>query len=498
MCGIVGAFGKQPGGLQTALKLLKHRGPDGHHHMQLGQAVLGHTRLAIVDVDGGHQPMADASGARWLICNGEIYNHPELRTRYDDYPFQTQADSEDILAVYAQHGQRTPQHLEGMYAFAIAQPQQIFLARDPLGIKPLYYAESDDAFYFASEIKALQHLDAPVQEFPPGTWYSSQRGFVRYYDLHQVAEERQAEASTATPAIDELRQRMQQSVSSHLMADVPVGVFLSGGLDSSIIAALMAQQIPELHSFSVGMAGSPDLHNARQVARYLGTQHHEHIYTVPQMIDALPRVIYHLESFDPALVRSAIANYFLARLARPFVKVILSGEGADELFSGYHYLKQFETGAALQQELVEITTELHNRNLQRLDRMTMAHGIEGRVPFLDRAFVEFAFELPIEQKMPDEQHIEKWMLRKAFEDLLPEAVVWRSKQKFAEGAGSAHVFQQLAESQISLQEFRAAAEEIFEEAGHWIRSREELYYYRIFRRFFPASVVPLVGFSRSL
>ncbi|MBN8635679.1 MAG: hypothetical protein J0M07_10195 [Anaerolineae bacterium] len=231
---------------------------------------------------------------------------------------------------------------------------------------------------------------------------------------------------------------------------------------------------------------------------HIGSTHHEEIYTEADMVAALPEVIYYLESFDPALVRSAVANYFLARLARQYVTVVLSGEGADELYSGYSYLKAFPTPQALERELLEITSELHNRNLQRLDRMTMAHGLEGRVPFLDRRFVEFSFTVPLELKLYGAEQVEKWVLRKAFEDLLPSEVVWRPKEKFAEGAGSAHVFARLAEQDISDEQFAQEIAHAREETGRLIRSKEELYYYRVFRRFFKASVVPLVGFSRSL
>jgi asparagine synthase (glutamine-hydrolysing) len=246
------------------------------------------------------------------------------------------------------------------------------------------------------------------------------------------------------------------------------------------------------------MENSADLQYARYTAKFLGTRHLEYVYTRQEMIDALRAVIYHLESFDPALVRSAIPNYFLAKLAGEHVKVVLSGEGADELFSGYAYLRQFQSHTALRQELTRITGELHNRNLQRLDRITMAHGLEGRVPFLDRAFIELAFRVPVEYKLYGTDNIEKWILRKAFEEHLPAEVVWRAKEKFSRGAGSAHIFEQIADYEISTAQFTLEQQEIFEETGHLIRSKEELYYYRIFRESFKASVTHLVGFSRSL
>jgi len=495
MCGITGASGTGWRGAQEALALLRHRGPDEQVITPFADGYLGHTRLAIVDVQGGHQPMSDASQAHWLICNGEIYNHPTLRSAYPDYPYKTTSDSEDILAVYQQHGDEVMQHLEGMYAFALRGEDDLFLARDPLGIKPLYYGRDGSTLYFGSEIKALQEVVAEIQEFPAGHAYSTQRGLWRWYNLEEAARQAKPDQRVSAAVV---RAQLEAAVHSHLMSDVPLGVFLSGGLDSSIIAAIVARELPNVHSFSVGMEGSRDLAFARDVARQIGTTHHEEIYTEQMMIDALPEVIYYLESFDPALVRSAVANYFLARLASKYVKVILSGEGADELYSGYSYLKRFETPAALERELLEITAELHNRNLQRLDRMTMAHGLEGRVPFLDRAFVEFSFTVPIELKLYGSDQIEKWVLRKAFEDLLPEAVVWRPKEKFAEGAGSAQVFARIASAEISDEQLARETTLIREETGHTIRSKEELYYYHIFRRHFKASAVPLVGFSRSL
>jgi asparagine synthase (glutamine-hydrolysing) len=246
------------------------------------------------------------------------------------------------------------------------------------------------------------------------------------------------------------------------------------------------------------LADSTDLQYARQAAQYLGTLHHEYVYTSAEMLAVLPDVIYHLETFDPSLVRSAIANYFLVRLAHEYVTVVLSGEGADELYAGYDYLKQFGVGDDLQRELVETTSELHNRNLQRLDRMTMAHGMEGRVPFLDVKFVELSLAVPIAQKVAGTPTIEKWVLRKAFEHLLPAEIVYRAKQKFAEGAGSARIIEQIAEAAIQNPQFAAEIEQVFEETGYHIQTKEELYYYRIFRRFFEAPITTLVGRSRSL
>lgn len=495
MCGITGAYGAVWQGEQAALDQLRHRGPDGQGITEFADGYLGHSRLAIVDVQGGQQPLADHTGTRWLVCNGEIYNHPQLRDRYSSYPYRTTSDSEDILAVYAQQGHALTAQLEGMYAFALRDGADLLLVRDPLGIKPLYFGRDGATLYFASEIKALQSVVKDIVEFPAGHGYSTRRGFWRYYSLEEDACYSLPNARI-TPA--DVRAELELAVRSHLMSDVPLGVFLSGGLDSSVISALVARELPKVHSFSVGMADSRDVAFARQVAQHIGSTHHEEIYTEADMIAVLPEVIYYLESFDPALVRSAVANYFLARLARQHVTVVLSGEGADELYSGYSYLKALPTPQALERELLEITSELHNRNLQRLDRMTMAHGLEGRVPFLDRRFVEFSFTVPLELKLYGTEQIEKWVLRKACEDLLPHDIVWRPKEKFAEGAGSAHVFARLAEQAISDEQFAQDVAHAREETGHLIRSKEELYYYHVFRRFFSAAVVPLVGFSRSL
>jgi asparagine synthase (glutamine-hydrolysing) len=493
MCGICGSYGADFADSAHMLEQLAHRGPDGQGAVFRHQTYLGHTRLAIVDVAGGQQPICDEHGWRWLVCNGEIYNHPQLRQQFADYPYKTSSDSEDILAVYEEFGVGTPRQLTGMFAFALLDDGELFLARDPLGIKPLYYGWRDDTLFFASEIKALYGVVDAVLEFPPGYWYSSRLGFVRYYDLQEIASQTQEPASPQM-----LHNYLRRSVESHLMADVRVGVFLSGGLDSSIIAALTREGISDLYSFAVGIESSPDLHYARHAADFLGTHHFEYIYTPAEMIAALPEVIYYLESFDPALVRSAIPNYFLARLASEHVTVILSGEGADELFSGYAYLKQFQDSGDLHQELTEITAELHNRNLQRLDRMTMAHSLEGRVPFLDTEFVEFAFQIPTEDKFSPGRDVEKWILRKAFEDALPEQIVWRTKEKFSKGAGSAYIVEHLVQEQITDAQFTLEAQQVFQETGHRIRSKEELYYYRIFQGFFDPSIIPLVGFSRSL
>lgn len=488
MCGIVGAYGAAPD-LKASLERITHRGPDGHDIVSRINSSLGHTRLAIIDIEGGDQPLKSADGRQWLICNGEIYNHMELRQSKHDYNFRTLSDSEVILALYEQHGTDAVQKLDGMFAFALVDEDRILLARDPLGIKPLYYGWKAETLYFASEIKALYNIVEEIKEFPPGHWYDSKTGFVRYYDVQKVAE--QSSQTPQRPTIKDIHHSLKKAVQKRLMSDVPVGVFLSGGLDSSIIAGLVSQSLPNVHSFSVGFHNSQDLAYARQVATYLGTHHHEYIYTIEDMLEALPSVIYHLESFDPSLVRSAIPNFFLARLARKYVTVVLSGEGADELYAGYSYLKQIGSDE-LTDELIAITDTLHSCNLLRCDRMAMAHGLEARVPFLDTEFIHLSFAVPNKEKIYGTQNIEKWALRKAFEGIIPDDVIWRVKEQFSKGAGSAYVFEELAETEITDSELKQATQEIYHKTGHMIYTKEELYYYRIFTQFFPVPITSLV------
>lgn len=490
MCGIVGAHGEKPN-LQKALGEIVHRGPDGKGITHRFKSTLGHTRLAIIDVEGGQQPMTNPQETRWLVCNGEIYNHADLRAKTPDYSYKTSSDNEVILALYEQHGAEMVRQLDGMFAFALVDGERLLLARDPLGIKPLYYGWDGDTIYFASEIKALRETVKTIEEFPPGHWYDSETGFTKYYDVVDVARQAIEQGQTTTPSFQDIQKSLERAVEKRLMSDVPLGVFLSGGLDSSIIAGLVAKRNKNVHSFAVGFEDSEDVGYARKVAEHLGTQHHEYIYTVEEMLEALPTVIYHLESFDPSLVRSAIPNYFLSRLASQYVTVVLSGEGADELYGGYHYFKRFN-GEELHIELAEVTNTLHSCNLLRCDRMSMAHSLEARVPFLDTDFINLSFAVPVEQKIYGQDEIEKWALRKAFEGIIPDEVIWRVKQQFSKGAGSAYVFEQLAENEITDEVFQTASEELYNKTGHRLSSKEELYYFRIFSGFFPVPATSLV------
>ena len=433
MCGIAGAY--QSNSHRTVNKMvmqLKHRGPDGNGVMPTTKATLGHTRLAIVDVAGGHQPLQD--GDAWIAFNGEIYNYMDLRHKHlNGQHFDTRTDTETVLRLYQLYGPKCVEMLNGMFAFAISWQGELFLARDPLGIKPLYYGKKDGGLHFASEVKALSLVTDDIREFPAGHWFHSKKGWQQYYTVEGTLQDELADVQNENDALHAIRDSLQEAVSKRLMSDVPLGVSLSGGLDSSIISMLASQDTPGLRSFVVGVEGGEDLEAAQFMADTLGTQHHEYIYAEQDMLDVLPDVVYYLESFDPALVRSAIPNFMLARMASEHVKVMLTGEGADELYAGYSYLQRYETPGDLQEELVNITEALHNTNLQRGDRMSMAHGLEARVPFLDVDSVSMALSIPPEWKLQRDGRPAKDLLRRAYEGLLPGEIVNRPKMKFSKG-----------------------------------------------------------------
>ncbi|MFQ5799314.1 MAG: asparagine synthase B [Bacteroidota bacterium] len=496
MCGIAGIYlGEFVDELfiKKMLAQIRHRGPDDMGIHADHQILLGHNRLSIIDVEGGREPLYNETGQVCLVFNGEIYNYKELRKGLTHHQFQTQTDAEVIIHLYEDLGSGCVEHLDGMFAFALFDGEELLLARDPLGIKPLYHGTADGSICFASEIKALMQVCDDINEFSAGHYYHTEEGEVKYFDPESLEEARLSEyAGDHIPSIIEedlketiqlLRGQLGQAVQKRLMSDVPLGVFLSGGLDSSLIAALARPHFDTLHSFSVGMDSSLDRQYARKVAEHLCTEHHDLVYTFDDMIQALPDVIYHLESFEPSLVRTAIPTYFVSKLASDYVKVVLSGEGSDELFSGYHYLKQLRNVQSLNAELLRLVAGLHNVNLQRVDRMTMAHSIEGRVPFLDVDFVKMSLQIPPHLKLHGEEEVEKWILRKAFSDVLPHEVTWRTKQQFASGAGSAHLLAEYAEQQISDVDFYSERRPF---PCLTLQSKEELLYYRIFREYYDA------------
>lgn len=458
-----------------------HRGPDGQGSHVVGSTWLGHTRLSIVDLAGGDQPLTGGGSGLWVAANGEIYNHEELRERLGG-AFATSSDSEVILHVINELGTGGIHDMRGMYAFAVAGPDgYLVLARDPLGVKPLYWARDDNRILAASELGAFPpEVRAEVEEFPPGHFWTRDAGLVSFVDLRDdplgADEPVGPQYETRDEAKAAIRDTLVVAVRERMMADVPVGVFLSGGLDSSVVAAIMARESDQpVHSFAAGTPDGSDLVAARKVADDLGLIHHERIYTDDDVIAVLPAVVQSIESYEPSLVRSAVPNFLLAELAAQHVKVVLTGEGADELFAGYHHLRELDV-AALRDALVAGIETLHHLNLQRCDRVTMAHGLEARVPFLAREMLAVAQRVPLEWKLLGEDGQEKAILREAFEGWLPHEILWRRKEQFGDGSGTADVMTRQAERLAPDVDWQAVRIEGLPVA----RSREELAYQRIF------------------
>jgi asparagine synthase (glutamine-hydrolysing) len=425
------------------IEKIEHRGPDETQVYRSPNvpAIMAHCRLSIIGPSDGSQPIYSADNI--LVANGEIYNYSDLRAILGESVFETRSDSETILHLFRSNQLRWVTKLDGMFAFVLATPERIIAARDPLGIKPLYVAQLDEGLAFCSELKAFDGLGlSKIEAIGPGEMFDSLDGTRRWFRIPHGAAE-------AEPGLDiesvcrELRLTLEDAVRKWMVADVEVGSFLSGGLDSSIIAAIAARAIDRpLKTFSVGLEGSPDILAAAKVAKHIGSDHYQLTFSVEDIARAIPHVIYHLESADVDLVRSAIPTHFATTLACQHVKAVLTGEGADELFAGYSYHHDYaQSPRELADELTRSLTRMHNINLQRVDRVTMAQGLEARTPFLDRDLIDFAQSIPASLKMriDDEQTgktTEKWILRKAFTDLLPHEVVWREKAQFDEGTGT--------------------------------------------------------------
>lgn len=477
MCGIVTMWGGvDVPFVKSMMDSLEHRGPDaeGAYVSESGPGVLGHRRLSIMDPQGGNQPIFNESRNKAIIANGEIYNYPSLFPNLAArHRFTTTSDTEAVLHLYEDRGNDVVEELDGMYAFVIADREHVYAARDPIGIKPLYYGRRDGSLVFASELKAFPRGVTDVREFLPGTFYHSATGFNTFYTVPEVP----AKDAPAEEYIKELRETLEKAVVKRLMSDVPLGAFLSGGLDSSIIAALAKKHMDELHTFSVGIEGSRDLKAARIVSKHLGTTHHQYLITEQEVRQKLPEIVYYLESYDQDLVRSAIPCYFTSRLAADYVKVILTGEGADELFGGYTYYKDIVSHDVLHGELRRSVASLHNINLQRVDRMTMAHSIEGRVPFLDLTMIRLGQLIPSELKLVGSPPVEKWILRKAFEDLLPHEIVWRAKEQFDEGSGTVDLLDKVLASGLTEKEAAGYCSRYPEIK---LRSKEECLYHQLF------------------
>jgi len=501
MCGIAGCIGEKD--VETVNKMLDalpHRGPNDRGIHINGKSVFGDTRLSIVDVAKGHQPILARNDRQGIICNGEIYNFKDIREKFlRNHRFKTDSDTEVILHLYREMGTECVKELDGMFAFAIFDDDEFMMARDPIGIKPLYYGRDNGTMYFTSELGAMTLAGVEeVHEFPAGHYYTPKEGFVEYYQVPEIQDHLLTDIEETC---DIIRTTFIDAVKKRLLADpeVPVGSFCSGGLDSSLVAAIAADDIPHLHTFVVGMedeAGdvSDDVKAARVAAEHIGSTHHELIFTEEEYNEALPIVIKKLESYDPSLVRCAVPCYFTCKLAADYVTVVLTGEGADELFTGYHYMKHFPFDK-LNLEARRCIGNLHNINLQRADRMGMLFSLELRVPYLDEAMVDLSMKIPPELKIREHNgaKIEKWILRKAFENTnyLPDEILWRYKVQYTQGAGCESLGEKLAHQAISEEEYQRIKAE---NPKATINSREAAYYFKIFRDYHPQdSILGSIG-----
>ncbi|MEH7889479.1 asparagine synthase B [Elizabethkingia meningoseptica] len=518
MCGIVCLFdAKQktetlrPQVLEMSKKI-RHRGPDWSGIFQDEKVIFSHERLAIVDPTSGKQPLFSKDGNLVLAVNGEIYNHLELRKEFPEYDFLTQSDCEVILALYQKYGKNFLEKLNGIFAFALYDIEKgtYLISRDHMGIIPLYRGwDTHGNFYVASELKALEGICNKIEEFKPGHLLYSEDG--EEYQQWYARDWESFDAVKDNPtAIAALRKGLEDAVHRQLMSDVPYGVLLSGGLDSTIIAAITAKfaskriesgdtqeaWYPRLHSFAVGLEGSPDLAAARKAADHIGSVHHEIKYTIQEGLDAIRDVIYHLETYDVTTIRASTPMYLLARVIKSMgIKMVLSGEGSDELFGGYLYFHKAPNAQAFHEENVRKLGKLHLYDCLRANKSLMAWGIEGRVPFLDKEFMDIAMTINPQDKMVTPERMEKWVLRKAFEDLLPESIAWRQKEQFSDGVGYGWIdtLKQIAEDEVS-DEMMANAKYRF--PINTPMSKEEYRYRSIFSELFPsdgaAQTVPSV------
>ncbi len=538
MCGFVGAFDLGSGsmpvdqGLKEQLreqvlemsKKIRHRGPDWSGVYTGDNAVLSHERLAIVDPLSGKQPLVSVDGKVILAVNGEIYNHKEIRKRFEGkYQFKTNSDCEVIIPLYQEKGVDFLEKLSGIFAFALYDSEKdvYLIGRDSIGVIPLYQGwDKDGRYYVASELKALEGHCVTIEEFPNGHYlYSPDKKPVRWYkrsweDYSAVEAAKKAcdaKGDVVHPdVVEKLRLGLETAVKQQLMSDVPYGVLLSGGLDSSVIAAItqkfsrlrvesdgkQSAWWPRLHSFAVGLEGSPDLAAACKAAEFIGTVHHEVHFTIQEALDALPDVIYHIETYDITTVRASTPMYLLARVIKSMgIKMVLSGEGSDELFGGYLYFHKAPDAKEFHEELVRKISKLHLYDCLRANKSLSAWGVEGRVPFLDKEFVDIAMGLNPSDKMnivlPDgTQRMEKWILRKAFEDLLPPDICWRQKEQFSDGVGYSWIdtLKEMTARKVSDAQFEQRAKRF---PVNTPVTKEEYYYREIFSRLFPSESAAL-------
>lgn len=495
---------------EKALKMsakIRHRGPDWSGVYCGGNAVLAHERLAIVDPMSGGQPLYSADGTKVLAVNGEIYNHQEIRRRFaGQYEFQTGSDCEVILALYERYGADFIDQLNGIFAFVLynSTTGEYLIARDHVGVIPLYIGhDSDGTVYVASELKALEGQCESYEPFPPGHYLTGKDGGKpqRWYKRDWTEYDgMQWSTSDRSEAVRQMKDGLMAAVKRQLMSDVPYGVLLSGGLDSSVVSAIAkmyaAKRVetndeneawwPQLHSFAVGLKGSPDLAKAREMADYIGTVHHEVNYTVQEGLDAIRDVIYFIETYDVTTVRASTPMYLLARVIRSMgIKMVLSGEGADEIFGGYLYFHKAPSAKAFHEETVRKLSKLYQYDCLRANKSLMAWGIEGRVPFLDKEFMDTAMRINPALKMCPGKTIEKGVVREAFADVLPESVAWRQKEQFSDGVGYSWIdtLKEVTAAAVSDEQMAHAAERF---PINPPKNKEEYYYRSIFEEHFPS------------
>ena len=508
MCGIVSIFNIQeqtPELRQKALRMsqkIRHRGPDWSGIYTGGSAILCHERLSIVDPESGKQPLFSSDKKQVLAVNGEIYNHQDIRRRYaGKYQFQTGSDCEVILALYRDKGIDFLEDLSGIFAFALydAERDEFLIARDPIGVIPLYIGYDDDGkVYVASELKALEGQCDRYEPFLPGHYYwSREPGMKRYYKRDWFSYDAVKDNAAS---VTDIHDALEAAVKRQLMSDVPYGVLLSGGLDSSVISAIAEKFSerriedddkerawwPRLHSFAVGLKGAPDLAKAKLVADYIGTVHHERNYTIQEGLDAIRDVIYFIETYDVTTVRASTPMYLLARVIKSMgIKMVLSGEGADEIFGGYLYFHKAPSPKAFHEETVRKLSKLYMYDCLRANKSLSAWGVEGRVPFLDKEFLDVAMRTNPEAKMCPGKTIEKRIVREAFANMLPDEVAWRQKEQFSDGVGYSWIdtLKKITSDQVSDEQMAHAAERF---PINPPRNKEEYYYRSIFAEHFPS------------
>ncbi|MNF28695.1 Asparagine synthetase B [glutamine-hydrolyzing] [compost metagenome] len=495
MCGILAIIGKGKDEelVQKLSKRMSHRGPDESDlHITENGHILSHERLSIIDLYSGKQPIKGTSTA-YMVHNGEIYNHQELRDGVlKGHTFKTKSDSEVIVHLYEEFGYDFCNMLDGDWAFVVVDGDDFIAGRDPMGVKPLHYGiDERGRIYFSSEMKPIADQCKTFSTFPPGHYYTPNTGFVKYYK----PEYEDYEKADQPLDLALIRETLTEATRKRLMSDVPIGVLLSGGLDSSLTSAiasrLLAESGKKLHSFSIGLnADAPDAKAAKKVAEYLGTEHHEVHFTVEQGIEILDKLIWHLETYDVTSIRASTPMYFLSKVISDMgIKVVLSGEGADEIFGGYLYFRNAPTAIDFQKETIERVQKLFTADLLRADKSTMAHGLEARVPFLDKDFLDLAIRIKAEEKMPKTYDgKEKYILRKAFDTpdnpYLPDEVLWRQKEQFSDGVGYNWIDEliEYCASKVTDEQLEGASQEF----PYNSPTTKEAYFYRsIFNKHYP-------------